>query len=155
MPLLTVLDACGYELEIRQQSDAAEVDRALNNSFKLDIDYHEVYIDFDDTLIVHDRINFTVLRFIYQCVERKKRVILLTRHDGDVVKDMTAYRIAPGLFDEIVCLPRSQEKVDHVSPSEHALFIDDSFTERKKMQDRFGIVALGVDAVEALLDDRR
>ena len=154
LPLLTLFDAMGYDLESEPRIAGVEVDRALHASFKLDIDYDEAYIDYDDTLIVHDRINFTVLRFVYQCVQNGVRVVLLTRHDTDVRDDLKAHRIAPELFDEIVCIPRSERKIDHVNPSKHALFIDDSFAERRAMRERFGITALGVDAAEALVDDR-
>lgn len=155
LPLLTVFDALGYDVDLEQQVDRVVVDRALHNVFRLDIDYDEVYMDFDDTLIVHDRVNFNVLRFIYQCVEQKKRVVLLTRHETDIIADLKARRIAPELFDEIICLPRSERKIDHVNPSKKALFVDDSFAERKSMRDRFGIITLSVDAVEALLDEKQ
>lgn len=155
LALLTVFDALGYDVDLPEQIAHVVVDRALHNVFKLDIDYDEVYMDFDDTIIVHDRVNFTVLRFIYQCVERNIPVILLTRHDTDVVADLKARCIAPELFRKIVCLPRSERKIDHVSPSKNALFVDDSFAERKSMHDIYGIWTLGVDAVEALLDERQ
>ena len=155
LALLTVFDALDYDVDLTEQGINVVVDRALHNVFKLDIEYDEVYMDFDDTVIVHDKVNFTVLRFIYQCVERGIPVILLTRHDTDVVLDLKQRRIAPELFDKIVCLPRSERKIDHVSPKSTALFIDDSFAERKSMRDAYGIYTLGVDAVEALLDERQ
>lgn len=155
LALLTVFDALDYDVDIPEQISNVTVDRALNNLFKLDINYDEVYMDFDDTVIVHDRVNFNVLRFIYQCVENKIPVILLTRHETDIIADLKAWRIAPELFDKIICLPRSERKIDHVSPSKKALFVDDSFAERKSMQDAYGIWTLGVDAVEALLDERQ
>lgn len=155
LALLTVFDALDYDVDIPEQISGVEVDRALHNVFKLDIQYDEVYMDFDDTVIVHDKVNFTVLRFIYQCVEKNIPVILLTRHDTDVALDLKARRIDPALFDRIVCLPRSERKIDHVSPTKNALFVDDSFAERKSMRDAYGIWTLGVDAVEALLDERQ
>ncbi len=155
LALLTVFDALDLDVDFPEQIEHVVVDRALHNVFHLDVDYDEVYMDFDDTVIVHDRVNFTVLRFIYQCVERSIPVILLTRHDTDVVEDLKARRIAPELFDRIVCLPRSERKIDHVSPSKNALFVDDSFAERKSMHDAYGILTLGVDAVEALLDEKQ
>ncbi len=154
LALLTVFDALGYDVDIPDQVGHVVVDRALHNVFKLDIDFDEVYMDFDDTVIVHDRVNFDVLRFIYQCVEKKIPIILLTRHETDIIADLKARRIAPELFDDIICLPRSERKIDHISPSKKALFVDDSFAERKSMRDAYGIWTLGVDAVEALLDER-
>ncbi|MBQ7637852.1 MAG: ATP-grasp domain-containing protein [Clostridia bacterium] len=155
LALLTVFDALGYELDIPEPLSSATVDRALYNVFSLGLDYDEVYMDYDDTLIVKNRVNFTVLRFIYQCVERNIRVVLLTRHETDVREDMQEFRIFPGLFDEIICIPRSEKKIDHISPSENALFIDDSFAERDAVRRAFGVTALGVDAVEALIDERQ
>lgn len=155
LPLLTIFDAEGFDVDIPERIEGVEVDRALHNVFKLDIDYDEVYMDFDDTVIVHDKVNTTVLTFIYQCVERKIPVILLTRHETDIIADLKAKRIYPDLFDKIICLPRSERKIDHVSPSKKALFVDDSFAERKSMHDAFGIYAVSVDAVEALIDRKQ
>ncbi len=155
LALLTVFDALGYDVDIPTQKISVEVDRALHNLFRLDIDYDEVFMDFDDTVIVHDKVNFTVLKFIYQCVEKNIPVYLLTRHDTDVLIGLKQRKISADLFDKIICLPRSERKIDHVSPSKKALFIDDSFAERDAMHKAFGIYTLGVDAVEALLDERQ
>lgn len=155
LALLTVFDALGYDVDLQTPIKHVVVDRALKNVFHIDIDYDEVYMDFDDTVIVHDRVNLTVLNFIYQCVEKKIPVKLLTRHETDIIKDLLYYKILPELFDEIICLPRSERKIDHVSPTKKALFVDDSYAERKSMHDRFGIWTLGVDAVEALIDERQ
>ena len=155
LPLLTLFDALDMDVSFAPQLKSASVSRALYNVFDAAPEYDRVYIDYDDTLIVKDRVNFTVLRFIYQCVERKIPVTLLTRHETDVRQDMQAYRIFPGLFDEIVCIPRSEKKTDHVSPPPKALFIDDSFAEREAMRRAFGIIALGPDSAEALIDERQ
>lgn len=154
LPLLTIFDAMDMDVDLTPQTDTVEVDRALCNVFRSDIEYDEVYMDFDDTLIVKDHVNYKALQFCYQCVDRGIRLILLTRHETDIYKDLKRYRIASELFDTIICIPRSERKIDHVAPSKKALMIDDSFAERKAMQDAFGIHALGVDAIETLLDER-
>ncbi len=155
LPLLTVFDALGLDVDVKEQISGVTVDRAFYNTFRLDICYDEVYIDFDDTLIIKNKVNFSVLRFIYQCIDNNIKVTLLTRHETDVREDMKVYRIFPELFDEIICIPRSEKKIDHISPSKNALFIDDSFAERKAMTDKYGIISLGVDSVEALIDSKQ
>ncbi|MCQ2450551.1 MAG: ATP-grasp domain-containing protein [Clostridia bacterium] len=155
LALLTVFDALNMDVDIAPQIKNVTVDRALHNVFSLDLDFDEAYIDFDDTLIIKDKVNLTVLNFIYQCVAKGIKVILLTRHDTDVKEDMKKYRIFPELFDEIICLPRSERKIDHVSPSEKAVFIDDSFAERKAMSEKYGTLSFGVETVEALLDNKQ
>lgn len=154
LPLLTVYDAMDTDICIAPQLTCATVDRALYNAFRTDLDYDEVYVDFDDTLIVKGRLNLTLLRFLYQCAEKNKKLILLTRHVGDLTADLQACRVYPGLFDEIVRVPEGKQKTDCISPSAKALAIDDSFAERQALTAAFGMPAFGNESVEALLDYR-
>lgn len=152
LPLLTVLDAMGLDVLIEPQAGGVEVDRALDSLYRLELDYDELYMDFDDTLIVHGRVNREALSLIYQCVERDIPVTLLTRHDGDIHADLRRARICEDLFTWIVEVGKGQKKSDCVRPGKKALVIDDSFAERKDMSDAFGIPALGVESIGALLD---
>lgn len=152
LPLLTVFDAMGYDVEIAPQTKNACVSRALYNVFTADFGFDEVYIDYDDTLIINNKVNLDALRFVYQCIQKNIKVILLTRHIGNLAKDMRAHRLFPELFDEVVSVPPEEKKKDYISPCENALFIDDSFAERREIAERFGIKVLGVDAIETLFD---
>lgn len=152
LPLLTIFDALDMDVEIDPQVTDVTVDRALENLFRIDMDYDHVLLDFDDTLIVHGRVNPTAIHFLYQCAERNIPVTLLTRHDTDVRVDLKRYKICQELFDRIICIPRSERKIDHVSPGEHTIFIDDSFAERSQMRSTYGIRCFGVESLEALLD---
>lgn len=155
LPLLSVFDMMGYDVEITRQPYEVEVDRALYNAYSIQRKFREVYLDFDDTLIVHSRVNPNLMRFLYQCVNDRIPVRLITKHDVDIMADLKKYRINPELFDEIISIDRGQRKCDFVHPSRDALFIDDSFAERKQMQEETGMVCLGVDAVECLINYRQ
>ncbi|WMJ84940.1 ATP-grasp domain-containing protein [Oscillospiraceae bacterium MB24-C1] len=155
LPLLSVFDIMGCDVEITSQLNTVEVDRALYNAYRLPIEFEEVYLDFDDTVIVHNKINLNLMRYLYQCVNKNIPVKLLTKHDYDINATLKRYKIAPELFDEIIHIDHTQRKCDFVQPGKKALFIDDSFAERLQMQKVHGIVTLGVDAVEALLDYRQ
>ena len=152
LPLLTVYDAMETDIAVAPQLQTAAVDRALYNAFTLDLDYGEVYVDYDDTLIVKGRLNLTLLRFLYQCAEKGVKIILLTRHIGDVTADLQARRVYPGLFDEIVTVPEGKQKADCISPASKAIAIDDSFAERQRLTAAFGMPAFGPESVEALID---
>ena len=152
LPLLTLYDAMGMDVAIAPQAGFARVERALYNVYELDIAYDEAYIDYDDTLIVRGNVNLTVLRFVYQCVQKGVRVVLLTRHAGDVREDMRRYRLSPDLFDDIVAIPPEAQKADCIRPSERAVAIDDSFAERQRLTQAFGMPAFGPESAEALLD---
>ena len=154
LPLLSVFDWMGYDVEIMPQNGGAKVDRALYNVFRTPKQYSEVYLDFDDTMIVHSRVNTNLMRYVYQCVNNNISLRLITKHDTDILVDLKKYRISPELFDEVIHIGRSEKKCDHVKPSKNALFIDDSFEERRQMKEAWGIDTLGVDAVECLIDHR-
>ena len=62
------------------------------------------------------------------------------------------YCLHPKLFDEIIHITFEQEKSDYINPQK-AIFIDNSFTERKRVTERFGIPVFDVDAVDALLSN--
>lgn len=155
LPLLTVFDMMGYDVDVEQQLSDVEVDRALYNSFRLNKEFTEVYLDFDDTIIVHGRVNEQLMRYIYQCINNGIPLTLITKHDVDIYPDLKKYRISPEIFDKIIHIDRSQRKCDYIHPDKDALFIDDSFAERKQMTQAHGITALGVDAVECLIDYRK
>ena len=61
----------------------------------------------------------------------------------------------PELFAKIIHLDKKQAKKDFIHPSTHALYLDDSFAERREIGREFGIRTMGVDMVEVLLNGVR
>lgn len=152
LPLLTLYDAMEYDVEISRQFDGVQVDRALYNVFRLPGHFSEVYVDFDDTIILHEKVNCQLMRYLYQCVNENISLKLITKHDEEDIMDaLKKYRIAPELFSEIITVKRTERKQDFIRPRPDALFLDDSFSERKDIERAFGITVLGTDSVEALI----
>ena len=152
LPLLTIYDFLGYDIDIKPQFDFIETDRALSNDYNLDFHPTELYIDYDDTIIIHDKVNEQIIALLYRCVNRNIPVYLVTKHDGDIIKSLKERRISPCLFRKIIHISQNEEKVDFIKPDSNALFIDDSFSERNKASSVFGIKTMGVDSVEVLLN---
>lgn len=155
LPLLTVFDAMGYDVEVAPQFGQAQVDRALYNCFRLPKRFSEVYVDFDDTITVHGQVNCLLMRYLYQCVNESVPLTLVTKHDGDILEDLKKCRISPKLFERIIWVPRDAHKQDYIQPKFDALFLDDSFAERREIAEAFGITVLGTDSVETLIDYRQ
>ena len=155
LPLLTVFDQMGYDVEITPQFSQAEVDRALYGAFRLPKVFSEVYLDFDDTLTVHGKVNDNLMRYLYQCVNAGIPLKLITKHDGDLLADIKKLRISPDLFDEITHISSEERKCDHIHPAPDALFLDDSFSERRQMQQAHHIAAMGIDSLDVLIDHRQ
>jgi len=155
LPLLTVFDAMGYDVIIDPQFKNVEVDRALCNRYEISFGFDELYVDFDDTVFVHGNINAMLMMLLYQCVNKNIPVFLLTKHRDDIYKTLENCRISEKLFSKIIPVEPLEHKHTHITPSPNALFLDDSFAERHEISSKLGIKALGVDAVEALIDWRR
>lgn len=154
LPLLSVYDALDQEVEILANNFTVEVDRALFGRYRLGLEYDAIYLDFDDTLIVRGAVNRFVLLLLYQAAQQGKSVHLLTRHEGDIHQALRAAKIDPELFSEIQTLGWDEEKCQMIMSGLKAIFIDNSYAERKKVKERIGIPVFDTDAVPALLDWR-
>ena len=128
------------------------MDRALASRFILDIDYDTVYIDLDDTLLLNGKTNPMAAAFVHQCRNQGKKVHLLSRHEGDL--DETLLRTGlSGLFDSIVPFNRLRCKSERIDAAK-AIFVDDSYAERRRVHEALDIPTFSVDALESLLDWR-
>ena len=152
MPLLTLFNMWGYDVDIIDNANDVLLDRAFITRYKTDISYSNVYVDFDDTLIVNGKVNAYLMMFLYQAKNCGKKLILLTRHSRDIYSDLATYCIPESLFSEIIRLEDGGNKTDHIKPD--SIFIDDSFAERKRVRDAFGIPVFDPDMVDSLIDWR-
>lgn len=152
LPLLTVFDGMGYDVEIQPEFNSVETDRALSNCYKIDLDFDELYIDYDDTIIVHDKVNIWALALIYKCLNRNIPVYLVTKHKNDIYQSLRERQIGTEIFRQIIHLGEGEKKIDYIHPGEKALYIDDSFAERAAVKKHFGIKVMGVDNLEVLLN---
>lgn len=151
LPLLSFYDRLGLDLEVIENRLAhAEIDRALANRFRLSLEYDEVYMDLDDTLLVDGLVNAEAVRFLYQCLNRGVRLVLVTRHTIRPEDTLAHFRLL-GLFDEIVWFQDNESKASAIR-TDRAIFIDDSFAERADVHERLGIPVFDPSAIEALLD---
>lgn len=152
LPLLSLYEAERTPVNITAGNYDVEIDRSLVNRYRHNLVYSALYVDFDDTLIVRGRINVELVKLLYQALNRGVRLVLLTRHDGDIDSQLKRYRLS-GLFDEVVHLRRQQSKADYIQEKQ-SIFIDDSFAERKTVHERVGIPVFDTSMIEVLFDER-
>jgi carbamoyl-phosphate synthase large subunit len=151
-PLLSIYEHQRVPLEIVVSGDDVEIDRALINRYRRPIEYRTLYLDLDDTLVVHGRLNLDLVRLAHQCVARGVRVVLLTRHREDLPATLGRHRIRD-LFDEVVHLGEYESKAAAINDRQ-AIFIDDSFRERRLVREALGIPTFDGSMAESLFDDR-
>lgn len=146
---LALFDLMDKDVDVHCNHYSIRMDRALGSRFYLDLHYEDVYIDLDDTIIRDGQVNPLVAAFLYQCRNRGIRLHLLSRHTGDLHQTLNRFAIEQ-LFDTIVRVPDCSCKSEYVL-ARSAIFIDDSFAERRRVQERLGIPTFATDALESLM----
>ena len=152
LPLLTVNLYNGIKVDDVMPNDyRIELDRAFENRYRLDMDYSFVYVDYDDTLITDKAVNTRLVQFLYQCLNQNKQLILISRHDGDLHAELKEYRLKE-IFDRIIHLGKSESKADYIMEAD-AIFVDDSYGERKDVNKKTGIPVFDTHMLECLIED--
>lgn len=157
LPLLSVYCAAGKEVTVFENPFEVTIDRVLIQRYKINYEYDTVYIDYDDTIIENEFVCLPIIRFIYQCRNFGKKIILLTRHEvyfeDSIIESLEKHCISDKIFSEIISVPKDAEKSNYINP-ERAIFIDNSYAERKKIHDAFNIPVFDIEGMEVLADWR-
>ena len=151
--LMSLFDTFGIPVTILRNNYNVEMDRALDNKYKLDLKYSEVFVDFDDCIYLEKSfVNDALMAYLYRCVNKNIKVTMLSRHDdvklGKLDDLLDKLRIRQ-VFDRIIHLDPTEKKIDYIDNTD-SIFIDDSFAERKAIADKFHIPVFSLDMVEAL-----
>ena len=151
LPLMTLFDAFGYTVKIQQADYYVELDRALNNRFRCDIDYNTIYVDYDDCLILDKKtVNIRLVEFLFKSLNEGKKLVLLTKHNGNLEEELEKFRLA-GLFDRIIHIPDDEEKYLYIENDDKAIFIDDSFAERQRVIENRHIPVFSPEMIDVLM----
>ncbi|MBA4016174.1 MAG: carboxylate--amine ligase [Pirellula sp.] len=152
LPLLSLYEAEGVAVDLLPNAGSLALDRALTNRYRHDFHYDTVYVDLDDTLLLRGAVHPPLVAFLYQCLNRGIRLVLLTRHRGETADTLARHRLQ-SLFDEVIVVPRGVPKSKSITVAA-AIFIDDSFAERREVAQALGIPTFDLSMLELLLDDR-
>ena len=151
LPLLTLHNILGENVEIITNSEKILLDRAFVSRYQQDMYYDCVYVDLDDTLIIDGTVNPLLIAFLHQCKNEGISVCLLTKHAGSIYRELADYCIDPGLFSLIINVAETDEKWRYIYDP-YSIFIDDSFSERKKVKENNNIPVFDISMVDGLID---
>ncbi len=151
-PLLSIYEKEGLKLDIILNKNSIEIDRALINRYKHEIHYDKVYVDLDDTILINDKLNTQLIKFLYQAVNEDCEIILISKTLNDIHSYLKRWRIQC-IFDEIILLKKEDFKADYIDPT-NAIFIDDSFSERKSVFLKHKIPTFDSSMIELLINDK-
>ncbi|CDM24594.1 ATP-grasp enzyme-like protein [Castellaniella defragrans 65Phen] len=148
LPLLSAFDAFDWPVSVAANDYPIELDRALENRFRIQLDYRHVYVDLDDCLLVRGRLNTALIAFLYKAIDGGCTITLLTRHADDPRETLRRVRLG-AIFDRIIHITDGSPKSTHIDLLP-AIFIDDSFRERDAVARHLGIPVFAPDMIEAL-----
>ena len=151
--LLSLFDFMDIPVKILFNDLNLKLDRGTQTLYDISYDYDTIYLDYDDTLVVNNRVNTDVIQLIYQAHNNSKKVCLLTKHIGDLEESFNQFFLSKKMFDEIIIIEPSKKKSDYIK-HQKAIFIDNFFPERECVHSECGIPVFDVDAVECLIDKR-
>jgi carbamoyl-phosphate synthase large subunit len=152
-PLLSVYIQAGIQIDLLLNEYSVHLDRALKNRYETNLHYTHAYVDFDDTLICNGKVNTALIALLYQLKNVGKDLTLITKSALPIQEQLARYAIAPNLFSTITHLDTAAHKIDHIDPN-GAIFIDDSFQERKVVSDTYHIPTFDGSMIEVLFNDR-
>lgn len=157
LPLLSVYIAMGKKVNVFENPYTVQMDRTLISRYKINYSYDTVYIDYDDTVVEGNLVCIPVICFLYQCRNKGKRIVLISRHeenyDDSIEDSLRSHQLSDSLFDEIIKLRSDEKKSDYIN-KERAIFIDNAYMERKEVHDLLGIPVFDIEGIEVLMDDR-
>jgi hypothetical protein len=114
--------------------------------------YRTIYVDLDDTLVVNGRVNADLVKLLYQELNKGKKLVLLTRHLGEVQTYLAKFRLQ-ALFDDAFEVQPGEKKSLFIT-DKNAILIDDSFSECSEVRDSIGIPVFMTSMIEGLFDER-
>jgi hypothetical protein len=82
--LLSLFNEFNQKVNIIENNFNVELDRALENKFRINANFNHVYVDLDDTLIVDDKVNYKLIGYIYKYINEKKKIHLITKNKYDI-----------------------------------------------------------------------
>ena len=149
-PLLSIFEHERVNIKLLTNPGQIELDRALSNRYRYQLDFGTAYIDLDDTLILNGQVNLQVVKFIYQCINQGKQIKLITRHQSDLGETLRKHRLL-NLFDDILHITEGTTKSSLIT-ERNAIFIDDSFAERMEVSQHCGISTFDGSMLEVLTE---
>ncbi len=128
---LALYQKLGFDVEVVFNDIEISLARALVPIYKHNINYDNLYIDFDDTLLLDEKIiNPELMKLVFQAKNEEKKVYLISKNKKfNLAKILHKFGIT-NIFDEIIHIHDNEKKIDYMKMN--SLLVDDSFAERKE-----------------------
>ena len=148
--LLMLHETRGNQVSVLPNRACACMPCNAPNNVTLAIDFKTVFLDLDDTLIIHGILNELIMNFVHACKRRNIEVYLITRHHQQPEITLRAFNIDPAFFMDIIWITDRRPKSSFMQDTAEPIFIDDAFSERCEVSSNTNVPCFSPDMVEAL-----
>lgn len=153
MCLLSIYIHLDKEVKISHlNTNNFETLKIYKNYYDIKLEYDNLYVDFDDTLIVNNKINLDIICLIYKAINKKKNIYLITKHKNDLYETLKNYKISKEIFNDIYWLKHSECKNSFIK--NNSIFIDDSYVERNSIDLNRNIYCFDPSNIDVLLNNK-
>jgi hypothetical protein len=142
LPLMSLYQANGDAVSVIQEDTAP---RVWASGFDLGFVFNQIFVDFDDTIIVNSKLNRSLLDFLKRQKRYGVKIIIVSKNIGNLAEVLRGLKLR-SLFDEVIQVPPNSHKRGFILTSDSFLFIDDSFSERLAIKEMFLNQALTLDS---------
>lgn len=108
LPLMALKDFDGQDVSFTFNDVNIEMDQQFFGRYSLDINYNKIYVDFETCF--YDKIDTFFMMYLYQCVNKKIKINLLTQNKNIALRYLDNNKISRNLFDEIIEVDRNNIK---------------------------------------------
>lgn len=147
LPLMTVQDFMERDLTLLPYSFVNSIERSIVTKPTIDLSFTKVYIDFDETIIIDNKVVPITIAFMHEMINQNKELILITRHEYNLDKTLDDNALHKKLFSQIIHIEDKSPKSNYIECKD-SIFIDNHFLERLEVHEKHGIPVFDVDYLE-------
>jgi hypothetical protein len=143
LSLMALYQSSGFEINVINQLNLPIVSGV---DFDLNFYFEDVYVDFDDTLIIRDSLNEPLVSYLKILRNTAKKIFIITKNKGNIHELIRSFGI-DNLADKVIQISETESKSEFIVSKNPFIFIDDSYLERMLMKKAFGNSVLVLDQV--------
>ncbi len=147
LPLMALKDFDGQDVEIIFNDIKVEVDKQFISRYILDMNYDEIYIDFKTCFENLKIIDTFLMMFIYQCVNKNKKINLLIENYESTLEKLKSKKININLFDELLDENKMIKKIN-----KNSILISNNEELKKNIRNKKESNCFSSNNIEVLLD---
>lgn len=146
IPRILLHLALGNQVTVRPTFPWRGISVGRNLSPRYVLDFRDIFVDYDETLVLEGVVVEEVLRFLKDQSTSGIGVHILTRNLGDVRGQMERIGLQVDVFDSLKQVQPGDLKSKYVT--QRSLFIDNEFPQRQDVWSRTGVPAIDLDQLD-------